>query len=199
MEDVYEELGEPKYSKIFHRIYRSPVPRNPRHPYEYTNPYRKLEFAVTQYFPADADIDPITIRKKEYVFLCLLRVEGTSEEYSEEGKSDEEDFDDEDIEESQWEEEYSDEDEMSGTYSDVETYSSEGSNQGDIIPFYVSKAYGTHRGIHAHRFLFFLAREESDDTKIMLAGESATAYMRPDFNVELHYLKLRERYQPSTF
>jgi len=59
-----------------------------------------------------------------------------------------------------------------------------------IIPFHVSKAYNVRQGLHSHRFIF-LDKEKFDGSTLMLVERSGEAYTRPDFNVELHYLELK--------
>lgn len=74
--------------------------------------------------------------------------------------------------------------------SDEENWDEE--NSTDIIcPFYVSKLYDILHGFRAHRFVFL------EKGEVFLAEVSAEAYIRPDFNVELHYLELRKRHQPG--
>lgn len=65
-----------------------------------------------------------------------------------------------------------------------------------IIPFYVSKMYNVHRGLHARRFIF-LNHGIVDNTDLMLMEQSAKPYIRPDFNIELHYLQLRKYSRPG--
>lgn len=72
-----------------------------------------------------------------------------------------------------------------------------------IVPFYVSKAYNEDRGFGIHRFVI-LENETVDyypldEPQILLAEGPALdyKYIKPDFNIELHYIELRKRYQPG--
>lgn len=78
--------------------------------------------------------------------------------------------------------------------------------QNKLLPFYVSKAYDELKGIHNHRFIFMetddsdekMENEEDDSEgtlyhgEIMLVDGAAQTYIKPDFNIELHYLELRK-------
>ena len=62
--------------------------------------------------------------------------------------------------------------------------------------FFVSKLYNAANGLSAHRFLF-PQKYFSLNNDVMLVEGSSRTYMKPGFNVELHYLELRKNYQPS--
>jgi hypothetical protein len=143
MEEIYDELRQPKYSDIFHLIYRPTLSQDSSHPYEYVNPYRlgSIEFIY------DGHLDPDLASRTvvEHIFVCLLRQQTASN---------------------------------------------------DIIPYYVSKAY-YNPSYQGHRFLFFQGHPNHPNSLMMLVETSAEVYERPDFDVELHYLELREVHQPG--
>lgn len=63
-------------------------------------------------------------------------------------------------------------------------------NSKDIVPFYVTKEYDMQYG---RRYVFL-----NTDTEIMLAEKPAKSKVRPDFNVELHYIEVRKRRESGT-
>lgn len=62
-----------------------------------------------------------------------------------------------------------------------------------LVPYYVSKEYNVSdgEGYQAGRFVFG-DRKPNVPEHVILAEESAEAYVRSDFNVELHYLQMRK-------
>lgn len=136
MKEIYRELQQKrKYSNFLHRLYGLTAESN-EGPHKYTNPYALQEFEVYKFFPTR---EPETVRKEEYVFVCLLKRKAS----------------------------------------------------GDIVPFYVSKLYDPHHGLHAHRYLFLTFAEGIGIAERSAEAKSTTR----DFNLELHYLELRKHHE----
>jgi len=206
MREVYDELKQPKYSNIFDRIYGSAELQNHQDPDKYTNPYMVHEFKITRH-PAQANLR--FSLKKEYVFMCLLRkrkiddcLKSDAEWIDEDSNEDSEEYADASDEEEEQPvphtgeptgERHSDERNVTEENSD-ERNSTEDERLNDIIPIYVSKAYDAQGGVHVHHFIF-LDETQFDNEGLMIVEKCAEAYIRPDFNVELHYLELRKHNQ----
>ena len=205
MEDVYEELGQPKYSYIFDRIYNSSADRAAPAsdlPHAYTNPYTFETFRITR-FPPDEETP--FVYKEEYVFACLLRkiryawkFDGGTDSSGDEphqrhsrGNN---------LERTASSESTSSPD-VEYLQDLVEESSGDESSEArinDIIPVYVTKAYDITKGLHVHRYVH-LDSNEFQGEELMLAEGLAIAYTRPDFNVELHYLELRKYHQSGKY
>lgn len=69
--EIFTELKQPQYAEIFNRIYNSTDLQ------KYSNPYTQQEFRIFQYFPRHLHVEPAPIFRKDYVFICLLKREGT--------------------------------------------------------------------------------------------------------------------------
>ena len=168
-DDIYAELQKPRHQQIFEDIYSDGT---------YDNAYVRREFYFWPQYLEDGVSRPVL--KDEYVFTCLLK------------QADDYVMSDEDFTE------------FAGMVADDDYYPSDDNsyiepgsvdaeeNTDDeliIVPFWVTKGYDLHRGLHAHRYIIPVWH-----TSVMLAEEPAAVYSRPDFNVELHYLELKKHH-----